>query len=74
VQDKKTELTWRLGSEGPSEEVTRIRSGLTVLFFGGGDGFRRSFSVASSMVFFLRVGSLLKGGVVRPKLEAVPVA
>jgi hypothetical protein len=51
VQDKKFELTWRLGLEGSPEEVTRIRSGSTILFFGGGDGFGRSFSVASSAVF-----------------------
>jgi hypothetical protein len=51
VKDKEFKLTWRLGPEGLSEEVTKIRSGSTALFFGGGDGFRRSFSVASSMVF-----------------------
>jgi hypothetical protein len=51
VQDKKFELTWCLGPEGSLEEVTKIRSALTILFFGGGDGFRRSFSIASSTVF-----------------------
>jgi hypothetical protein len=63
-----------LGLEGPPEEVTRIMLGLTALFFGGGDGFGRSFSIPSSMAFSLRVGGLLKGGVMRPKLEAVTVA
>jgi hypothetical protein len=48
VQDKKFELTWRLGPEGSPEEVTRIRSGSTIVFFRRGDGFRRSFNVASS--------------------------
>jgi hypothetical protein len=51
MQDKKIELTWHLGSEGPPKEVTRITSGLIVLFSRGGDGFGRSFSVASSTVF-----------------------
>jgi hypothetical protein len=50
VKDKEFELTWRLGLEGSPEEVTKIRSGSTVLFFGGGDGFGRSFSVASLTV------------------------
>jgi hypothetical protein len=40
-----------LDPEGSPEEETRIRSGSTVLFFGGGDGFGRSFSVASSTIF-----------------------
>jgi hypothetical protein len=51
VQAKKFELTWRLDPEGSSKEVTRIKSGSTVLFFGGGDDFGRSFSIASSTVF-----------------------
>jgi hypothetical protein len=51
VQDKKFELTWRLDPDGSPKEVTRIRSGSTALFFGGGDGFGRSFSVASSTAF-----------------------
>jgi hypothetical protein len=40
-----------LGPEGSPEKVTRIRLGSIILFFGGGDGFGRSFSVASSTVF-----------------------
>jgi hypothetical protein len=40
-----------LDPEGSPEEETRIRSGLAILFFGGGDGFGRSFRVASSMIF-----------------------
>jgi hypothetical protein len=51
MQDKKFELTWRLDPEGSPEEVTRIRSGLTVFFFGGGDSFGKSFNVASSTAF-----------------------
>jgi hypothetical protein len=47
----KKELTCQMGSEGPSEEVTRMKSGLTVLFFGGGYDFERSFSAASSWLF-----------------------
>jgi hypothetical protein len=60
-----------LGSEGPSEEVTRIRSGLTVLFFGGGDGFGRSFSAASSWLLSCESAVCSR---VAPNLEAVSVA
>jgi hypothetical protein len=40
-----------LGPDGSPEEVTKIRLGSTVFFFRGGDGFGRSFRVASSTFF-----------------------
>jgi hypothetical protein len=43
-------LTWRLGPEGSPEEETRTNSG-SIVFFGGGDGFRRSPAVASPVAF-----------------------
>jgi hypothetical protein len=50
-EDKRFELTWHLDPEGSPEEETRIRSGSAILFFGGGNGFGRSFSIACSMIF-----------------------
>jgi hypothetical protein len=44
-------LTWRLELEGSPEGETRITSGSTVFFFGGGDDFGRS-SIAASPTFF----------------------
>jgi hypothetical protein len=46
-KDKIFGLTWCLDPEGSPEEETRMKSASAVLFFGGGDGFGRSFSVAS---------------------------
>jgi hypothetical protein len=40
-----------LDPEGSPKEETRIKSGSAALFFGGGDGFKRYFSVTSSVSF-----------------------